>query len=167
MMDRHKRLVLLLLAVSSFALVFMASARADCISACIAAKDCSLSYSGACSSAVSDCSTQCMREAGPAFGALAYDTGSGAFGYAFQQPDAETAASFALGQCAQNGPGCEVMMTFSNGCAALAAGSKHGSVITETALADQGEAAQQSALAKCQEQGAADCGIGAWSCSYP
>lgn len=157
-------------AVAFFGLTLLtlsAPADADCLSDCIAAQDCSLSYSGACSNALSSCSQQCMGEnGGPAYGAIAYDLTSRAFGYAFQFPNEEGAADFALKSCAENGDACAVVATFADACAALAAGSKDGTLASFTVVADDKETAQSQAIANCTDDGAATCELEVWSCSF-
>lgn len=148
-------------------LILSAPVKADCLSDCLAAQDCSLSYSGACSNALGSCSQQCMGEgSGPAYGAIAYDKASRAFGYAFQFPDADGAADFALKSCAENGDACAIVATFADACAALAAGDKDGGRVSFTVIADDRETAQSQAIAHCTDDGAGSCALEVWSCSF-
>ena len=164
-MKRH----LILITIASLATIAAAAispGRADCIDDCMAAQDCSLNYSGACSSALSSCSAQCMNEQhGPAFGALAFGRKSGAYGYAFNKNSEAAASAFALQKCAEHGDDCEVMVTFSEACAALAAGHNGEASVTASVIRDTKEEAQSKALAQCQENGGEGCEVQVWSCS--
>lgn len=157
----------LLLALFAITTIGTAAAKGDCISECLAGKDCSLNYSGACSSALSDCSVVCTGSRGPAFGAIAYGKTSGAFGYSYQFADAEAAADFAMKNCAEGGDDCEVAVTFEDACAALAVGKKDGEATATAIVASSETDAKSRALADCTAGDAEGCEIAAWSCSFP
>lgn len=159
--------ILLLLCLLCGAALVTPPAKADCISACMAGKDCSLNYSGACSNALSDCSQECMAaNQGPSYGAIAYDYDSRAFGYAYQFPSEGQAADFALQSCAENGDACKVVVTFNDSCAALASGLKDDRRISFTVISGDKDYAQSKSVANCSADGAAACELEVWSCSF-
>ena len=165
------RPVALIIALPAVTAVLMGggTVRADCISDCLAAQDCSLSYSGACSNALSSCSQRCVgggESSGGGYGAIAYDRTSGAYGYAFQYPDETSAGDFALSKCAEHGEGCAVIVTFENACAALAIGKKEGAPASYTHVSASEEVAKSKAIADCTAGGLADCEVQVWSCSF-
>lgn len=159
-----------LIPIAACALIWGAAAvHADCIDDCMAAQDCSLNYSGSCASALGDCSTQCANQqpSGPAYGAIAYDRVNDAWGYAFNKNSEDAASAFALQKCAEHGAACEVMVTFSDACAALAAGKQGTASIVASVISNTKEEAQSLAVTRCQALGGEGCEIRAWSCSYP
>jgi hypothetical protein len=104
-------------------------------------------------------------EAGHVYGAIAYSTRNGAFGFATQYGDSDSANQTALAQCAKRGAGCRVVISFSNLCAAVAADDDDG-VFWGTAGTRL--EAQRQAMLHCRRDGdPGTCEIKAWACSFP
>ncbi len=95
---------------------------------------------------------------GDMYGSLAYDSGSGSYGWAVDYHTQSEANKVALDQC---GSSCEVVMEFQNTCAAFAtgAGTSYG-----WAYASTKEAAQSAAIGYCSERGSG-CSIKVWACT--
>jgi hypothetical protein len=137
-------------------------ASADCVSACQAATYCDseMHASGECASKLNDCYiSQCSK---PSYGALAYDAQSGASGYSFDFDDQGSAEAKALEGCREDGSDCKVVYDFWNSCAALATASDRRYAVGR---ADSQVAAQNQAVATCQQETGASCEIQAWSCA--
>ena len=98
------------------------------------------------------------------YGAIAYDRSNGATGWSYSQDDSHTADSLALSQCTKNGGACKVVVSFTNRCAAVAAGTYDR---VTTAQGDDADDAQASAITDCSAQGGRQCAIQAWACSLP
>jgi hypothetical protein len=99
-----------------------------------------------------------------AFGALAVDANQGnAYGFSFQQPNADAARNAALSKCGAN---CKAVVYFRNTCAAYAADQSEGSAAYGWAYAPNKEKAQSLALGYCQKHGSA-CQIRVWACEAP
>ncbi len=101
-------------------------AAADCYTDCMRGSGCldsrsdqNVSY---CSGTQARCSTDC-RHAAPAdsWGAVAYGSANGAFGYSHGWDTEEKAKSVAVTECTKNGTGCEAIVWFSRSCGAVAA----------------------------------------------
>ena len=90
------------------------------------------------------------------YGAIAVEQGSGQFGYAYNAATSRAAKLEALSQCAD--PRCEVIVSFSNACGALAQGQKQ--YFSATGATQQ--EAQTKALRRCKDQA---CTIAAWACT--
>ena len=143
-----------------------AQARADCVSDCQAATYCDsqMNRSGECSSRLNACyASQCKRPS-RSYGAIAYGAQSTAAGWAFDLGTAGDAHRRALSNCTQHGDDCKVVVSFSNSCAAVAAGTNKRFA---TGQASNREQAQANAVAACGRQGGAQCEIQAWSCALP
>jgi serine/threonine-protein kinase len=96
------------------------------------------------------------------YGAIAYAVHNGAFGYSFHYHSAAEAEQQALTDCNAKGAGCKVVISFSETCAALAAGDN------EKFAASRGDGrgdAQGQALAACSRNGGKHCEIKVWSCA--
>lgn len=94
------------------------------------------------------------------YGAIAYDADNVAYGWSFKMNSGEAAEKKALSNCANYGDSCKVVVTFSNSCAAVAAGEKKHYA---TGQGSSREEAQSKAMAAC----GGNCEIKAWSCSLP
>ena len=116
------RIAMCLLALLS-AVWLARPARADCISECLAEKWCAAGTRG-CDALHHDCFQRCSTEpTGPGnagFGAIAYGPKHHAAGWAYGQPDAQTAAWAALTYCMEHGDDCQVVASFFDSCEALA-----------------------------------------------
>ena len=94
------------------------------------------------------------KSAAKATGALAYHRDSGSFGFAVNATDSRAARVGALNQCAH--PKCEVVVTLSKDCGAVANGPKKF-------VASRGATRQEAetrALRLCGER----CAIVGWAC---
>jgi hypothetical protein len=94
------------------------------------------------------------KAAAKATGALAYHRDSGSFGFAVNAADSRAARVSALNQCAH--PKCEVVVTLSKDCGAVANGPKKF-------VASRGATRQEAetrALRLCGER----CAIVGWAC---
>ncbi len=103
-------------------------------------------------------------EAGHVYGAIAYSKKNGAFGWSNGFGDSDGADDLALENCSKRGPGCYVVISFSNLCASVSA-DDDGGVFWGTAGTRQ-EAQRQSQL-YCNRDGSTNCGVKAWACSIP
>ena len=135
-------------------LAFASPASADCVSDCQASVSCETGRQWECSRELSECYSRCAgsgsstppkRFAG-AHGAIAYDAESGAWGLADPATDAASAKQSALAYCAKHGHGCEIVESFANACAAVAADT--GDALDWAIDADRATAATK-AIAKC------------------
>jgi len=97
-----------------------------------------------------------------AAGALAIDSFRGSkFGYAIDRPNADVAKSDALTQC---GPGCTVVVTFENTCAAFAADQSKDSGSNGWGYGATKEQSQATALRYCAQYGGISCQVRVWAC---
>jgi hypothetical protein len=122
--------------------------------------------SGECNEKLDQCyQLECNRP-NESFGAIAYGTGSQAFGYAYQSPNEDAASSIALSNCKKHGDDCKLVLNFSNSCGAVAAVAQSGSFsIGQGANKEQ---AQFMAVANCKKDGGGDgCQVKVWSCAFP
>lgn len=107
-------------------------ARADCVSDCQASTYCGGS-SWECAQDQSACYRSCQSSGGGgsgdkyAFGAIAYDEDSGAYGLSDGSASEARAEKSAMKFCKKNGSGCKIVETFFDTCAAIAQ-DKAGSV---------------------------------------
>jgi hypothetical protein len=88
------------------------------------------------------------------WGAIAYSTGTGAYGYAVDRTTKRDAETEAFRICGTN---CDLVRTFRNGCGAVAARPKR--VASDTGASR--EIAQAKALRKCGD----NCKIAVWACT--
>ncbi|MGB7543114.1 MAG: DUF4189 domain-containing protein [Burkholderiales bacterium] len=89
------------------------------------------------------------------WGAIAYNSKSGAYGFAVDRTSKRAAESEAFRQC---GSDCDVTRTFSNSCGAIAGDAHHfawGAGATRAI-------AEQKALGKCTSSA---CKIAVWACT--
>jgi hypothetical protein len=98
------------------------------------------------------------------FGAIAYGAESEATGWAYDYETEDEARHNALRNCAKNGNDCRVVMSFSNSCGAVAAGTNKRFATGEGVSQKQ---AQADAVANCSSAGGTKCDIQAWSCTKP
>ena len=88
------------------------------------------------------------------WGAIAYSTKTGAYGYAVNRTSKRDAETEAFRICGTN---CNLLRTFHNGCGAVAVREKRVSSDTGAAR----EIAEAKALRKCGDQ----CKIAVWACT--
>lgn len=142
-----------------------APAVADCVSDCQASVYCDSSEDESeCARKQNECYlSQCNRPTAK-YGAIAYGAGTQAVGWAYDQPDSNTAERSALAYCKKHGDDCELVASFSNSCAAVAAASNGKFAVGQ---GDTRDDAQSSALSRCAESAGGQCDIQAWSCAKP
>jgi hypothetical protein len=98
-----------------------------------------------------------------AAGALAIDSNQGgAYGWAEGYANTNQAEQRALREC---GGGCQIVLTYNNGCGAYAADQAGGSSASGWGTASSDGAAQSRALSECQSRGGRSCVVRAWSCN--
>jgi hypothetical protein len=143
-----------------------APAKADCVDDCQAATYCdsTMHASGECSEKLNQCYQLQCNKPRHAFGAIAYDRNSQAYGYSFNQPDGEAASAVALKNCQKHGSGCEVVYGFTDACAALAAGNTERYGIGE---GGSRERAEKNAMTSCTQTNSENCKVLVWSCARP
>ena len=89
------------------------------------------------------------------WGAIAYNSKSGAYGYAVDRASKRAAESEAFRRC---GNDCDVTRTFRNACGAIANDERHFAWSTGATR----EMAKQKALEKCNP---GTCEIAVWACT--
>jgi len=153
-------------AVAGIALAAIAThARADCASDCESAYYSCSGDTDFCLSQQGVCLSRCGLESSELYGAIAYSARKGVYGYSYDYDSAREAAAVALGYCREQDPDagdCEVLLTFSNACGALALGDEGawGSSWGWTA-----READANALAECRPYGGASCEVAQEVCS--
>lgn len=96
-------------------------------------------------------------------GALAIDSNQGArYGFAYNHASVSDAESKALKEC---GDGCQIVKTFTSGCAAYAADQANGSSIYGWGTGSNPNYAQSNALNYCRNYGGLQCIIRSWGCN--
>ena len=135
----------------------------DCMHSCMADYGCSNDYeagtvSGYCQTQQGSCEVKCSR-ASASYGSIAYDAKTGQYGYSYNQDDQPAAERLAVRNCGTDG--CQVAVTFANGCAALASGANSAYSVGQ---ADTRQNAESKALAACGKK-TKGCDIQAWSCA--
>ena len=108
------------------------------------------------------CVKRCGEHAN-SYGAIAYDSESGAVGWSYDFDDTAAAEQSALKNCAEHGDGCKVVVHFWNSCGAVAADDDHFT----TGLGRNRADAEAKALTACGGAGGGKCEIQAWSCALP
>ena len=88
------------------------------------------------------------------WGAIAYSTKTGAYGYAVDRTTKRDAETEAFRNCGTN---CDLLRTFRNGCGAVAVRPKRFASDTGASR----EIAEAKALRKCGDQ----CKIAVWACT--
>lgn len=105
--------------------------------------------------ALADAAAAAARSKRPLWGAIAYDSKSGAYGYAVDLASKRAAESEAFRRC---GSDCDVTRTFRNACGAVAGDERHFSWSTGA----NREIAERKALDKCARNA---CKILVWACT--
>jgi len=93
------------------------------------------------------------------FGALAFSTSNGSYGYAGDYGSRASAEEAALSQCDDRT--CTVVLWFKNACGALAAGDGHG---YSTGWASSRGEAESTAMSNCNSN-ASHCAVLRWQCT--
>lgn len=141
-----------------------ASAINDCIDACFGNASCAYNEAQGqnvfiCQSARDRCVKQCEENVSRgteapritgAYGALAYDKKTGAWGMADAAQNRSSAKESALAYCGKRGADCEIVESFSKTCAAVASGTGNR---LGWALDDNPRQAGLEAIKKCGESG--------------
>lgn len=141
-----------------------ASAINECIDACFSSAACSFkqddnSNYSICQSGRDRCVAQCNKningrdEPPPvtgAYGAIAYDKSSGAWGMSDRSQSKGDAKESALAHCKKHGSDCEIVESFSKTCAAVASGTGNR---LAWAVDDNPKQAGLAAIKKCGESG--------------
>ena len=109
-----------------------------------------------------ECVSQCK---GPSvtYGAIAYGPKTTANGYSYSKSNMADAVHTAMANCQQHGGDCKIVVTFSSGCAAVAAVESKGAY-----SAGQGNSRAQSqskAMSACTSAHGSGCQIEAWTCT--
>jgi Domain of unknown function (DUF4189) len=160
----------------------------QCTSACLAQHQCDLDFShphemhGDCLIIQNQCSAQCgggdalaqpvahqainpaAIAVGGAYGAIAYDKDSGAWGLSDFAPNQDSAGRSALGFCGTYGPHCVIVASFSNICAAVATGGKN---TVAWAKDPDRDTAQKDAVSNCAKKTKASCSLRRSNCYSP
>lgn len=107
---------------------------------------------------------QCIKPA-VSYGAIAYGAKSTAYGTSSDQATQQEAERGALADCRQNGDDCQLVASFSNGCAAVAA--IESKAVYSTGNGDTEQAAEDAALKTCERTHGRGCEIAVWNCAIP
>ena len=99
-----------------------------------------------------------VASAGENWGALAYSSSTGRYGYGYDYATKQEAVDAAEDRCGEDD--CEAVVWFYNGCGAFAAG-RGG---TGWAVGDSKQAVQAKALRECNKRGS-NCQIVGWACT--
>lgn len=100
------------------------------------------------------CGVAAQKPSKALWGAIAYSTKTGAYGYAVDYATKRSAETEAFRICGTN---CDLVRSFRNGCAAVATREKR--VASDTGASR--EIAQAKAIKKCGDQ----CKIAVWACT--
>ena len=109
-----------------------------------------------------ECLSQCK---GPSasYGAIAYGPKSTAYGYSYSKGTMGDAVHTAMTNCQQNGGDCKIVVTFSSGCAAVAAVESKG--VYAVGQGGSRAQSQSKAMNACSSAHGAGCEIEAWTCT--
>jgi hypothetical protein len=134
-------------------------ARASSINGCI--DSCFGAFSGPNQTSLRDnCVNTCPNRVN--FGAIAYSARDDAYGYSFDYHNAGDADQRALSDCQSEGEDCKVVLTFSETCAALAAGDNKRFAAS---IGDGAGDAANNALNACSHNGGKKCAIKLATCA--
>lgn len=145
-----------------FGLAAHVAQAAECSTVCRGiwgySSDNSISYA----SCVSNCEMAKKSEPSVSFGAIAYGARSTAAGWAYGKASASAANSTALFECRKHGDDCQLVITLSNGCAAVAAIESQG--IFAVGQGSTRQQAKSRAMNACTGQHGSECKVEAWTC---
>jgi hypothetical protein len=94
------------------------------------------------------------------FGAIAYSSATGSFGYSFDHGSRANAEARAMNECSVRGTGCRVAIWFKNACGAIATGANGWG----SAWAGSRQGAERAAINNCRKY-TQQCRVLAWSCT--
>ncbi len=138
-----------------------APARANCFESCQrSCTDLSGHISDGC---VDTCNRFTCDKAVRPYGAIAYGAQSTAAGWSYDYGTKGDADRRALSDCEKRGNDCKIVVSFSDSCAAVAAGDNKRFAVGQ---ATKSEEARASALAACTREGGTKCEVQAWSCAF-
>jgi hypothetical protein len=135
-----------------------APARADSINHCI--DSCFSAWSSDQEELRQECLNRCRKALN--YGAIAYAEHNGAYGFSYHYHSAAEANQNALSECLAQGADCKVVISFSETCAALAAGDNGRFAASR---GDGRGEAQSNALTARSRDGGRHCGIKTWTCA--
>jgi hypothetical protein len=107
------------------------------------------------------CEANCPDTRQDNYGAIAYDIGTGVWGWSGDFPSQQAADRHALQKCATRSRKCSVVVRFVNGCGALAGGQ---ATVWGWGKATSREAAERVALSECNKRGKG-CSLRVWACT--
>lgn len=137
---------------------------ATCIEGCFT-YSCSSSLDAGCpyrNSCISACNRQ-SSEPSVSFAAIAYGARSTAAGWAYGKATAAAANSVALAECRKHGGDCELVVSLSRGCAAVAAIESQG--VFAVGEGSTRQQAESRAMNACSSMHGSGCEVEAWACS--
>ena len=154
----HSHRIAIATLIAALSLVPIA-ARAESINGCI--DTCVDTFSGENQWELEqNCMNNCRNRVN--YGAIAYDTGSGAWGDSYDYHSTDDANQRALSDCSREGPACKVVISFSETCAALAAGDNSAWAAN---VGDGVGDARHNALVACARNGGRNCAIKVSTCA--
>jgi hypothetical protein len=108
-----------------------------------------------------ECLSQCK---GPSvsYGAIAYGAKSAAYGYSYSKGNMADALHTAMTNCQQHGGDCKIVVSFSSGCAAVAAVESKG--VYSVGQGGSQAQSQSKAMSVCTSAHGRGCQIEAWTC---
>jgi len=139
-------------------LLVRASAHAESVNGCI--DTCTDTYNSDQWELQQNCMNQCQNHVN--YGAIAYAPGDGSYGYSYDYHSENEADRHALANCSDEGNGCQVVITFWETCAALAAGDNNRYAAS---LGDGAGDASGKALAACARKGGRNCDVKVSTCA--
>lgn len=101
-------------------------------------------------------------EAGDKFGAIAYSTSDGSYGYSYDYDTLWAAQEKALAECRKYGDGCTIVGWFRNACGALATSSDGA---WGYSWGNSKSEAINNAMGQCRSHGGTNCTWRCWSCT--
>jgi hypothetical protein len=138
----------------------------DCVVDCMNRSGCwsggSVTNPEMCRDQAHRCEIQCGGQGGKkSNGAIAYSRTDKGAGWSYGFDDLSKAKKVAMENCAKNGSACEVWVTYSNGCGAVAIDGK----IVTWGSASTKQSADQRALSECAKAGGRSCVVQVSQCS--
>ena len=97
------------------------------------------------------------------YGAIAYGPKNTADGYSYSKGNMEDAVHTAMANCQQHGGDCKIVVTFSSGCAAVAAVESKG--VYSVGQGSSRAQSQSKAMSACTSTHGSGCQIEAWTCT--
>ena len=123
----------------------------DCLPDCMSVTNCwhmgENPSTPACGIYLAACQQKCRNSSNGSYGAIAYSTKNGAYGFSDSWNNRKKAEKIALDYCSQHSKGCKSMVWFSDSCGAVASDGKKAT----WGQASSVSAAERQALDKCNE----------------